>query len=310
VNIEQSAYHVPIMLNEVIQLLCKTQSGLFFDGTLGGGGHTRAILDYSMQNFVVATDRDEDAIVHASELLNSSNGRLKIFQSNFKDIEHVLNLEGIDKLDGALLDLGISSHQIDSAERGFSYRFEARLDMRMDRNQELNAHTIVNSYSVQQITDILRIYGEEKFAFKIANKIEKVRQSMPIDTTIQLVDIIRQCIPYHKSNGHPAKKTFQALRIYINTELQGLDKAILDIVARLNKGAIFCVITFHSLEDRIIKNVFKQLSIGCTCDKRIPVCVCGNQPTVSVVSKIIPSKDECIANKRAKSAILRSCIKL
>lgn len=307
---ENYDYHVPIMLEAVLDALCVSSGGLYFDGTLGGAGHTRAILNQSSENRVIATDLDDDAISHAKSIIESSKGRLRVIKSNFKDCGDVFESLEIDTLDGALLDLGISSHQIDSAERGFSYRYDARLDMRMDKSQVLDAYTVINTYGQKQITDILKIYGEERFAKQIATRIIKTRENAPIETTGQLVDIIRQCIPYHLSNGHPAKKTFQALRIYINSELNGLDDALKQIIQYLKVGARLCVISFHSLEDRIVKNTFKDLSRGCICDKRLPICVCGNTPSIKVLDKIIPTDTEIENNNRAKSAILRVCEKL
>lgn len=303
------AYHVPIMKQQVIDILC-ADGGVYFDGTLGGCGHAMAILEHHNLNRVIACDLDDDALSNAQPLVQLYKGRLTTIKSNFKDIKQLLPVVGVDKLDGALFDLGVSSHQIDEPNRGFSYRYDARLDMRMDVSQVLDAHTIVNTYDREEIAYILRVYGEEKWASKIANLIVDVRQDMPIDTTTQLVNIIRQCIPYHLSSGHPAKKTFQALRICVNQELQGLEQALLDTIEVLRKGANLCVITFHSLEDRIVKNIFRQLCLGCICDKRLPMCVCNNKPTISVRAKVVPLEQELTSNKRARSAVLRSCTKL
>ncbi|MDR3021956.1 MAG: 16S rRNA (cytosine(1402)-N(4))-methyltransferase RsmH [Clostridiales bacterium] len=304
-------FHVPVLLEQVLSMLNVRQGGLYFDGTLGGGGHSKAILQVQNTN-VIACDLDLEAIKFASNTLQEYilSERFTCIKSNFKDIGFHFDRLGIEKLDGALLDLGVSSHQIDSINRGFSYNKKAQLDMRMDTSSELTAHNIVNNYSVEQLIHILRDYGEERFANKIANKIADTRQVCSIDTTQQLVDIIRQCIPYHLSNGHPAKKTFQAIRIAVNGELDGLDICLRYLADKLCKGARLCVISFHSLEDRIVKNCFNDLAQGCICDKRLPVCVCNNVAKVKVMPKYKASKSELVANKRAKSAILRTCEKI
>ena len=301
--------HVPVMLNECLDGLKVKANGVYFDGTLGGGGHSEEILKKCAPNgLLIATDRDDDAISSTSKRLSKYGERVKIVKSNFKDFLSVVSDLGIYGIDGALLDLGVSSYQLDNRERGFSYMSsETTLDMRMDKQSKLSAYEVVNEYSYDKLKYIIATYGEEKFADNIAKNIVKQRQIKPIKTTGELVQICDNSIPFKfKRDTHPAKKTFQAIRIAVNEELDGLDTAIEDIASRLNKGGRFAIITFHSLEDRIVKTAFKKLTSGCTCDKRYP-CVCNKvQSFIEITHKpITASEVECEQNSRSKSAKLR-----
>lgn len=306
--------HVPVMPSESIQGLNVKAGGTYFDGTLGGGNHSRLILQQAENVRLIATDLDEEAIAAATKRLESFKGQFALVHDNFKNFLNVLNDLNVDKIDGALLDLGVSSYQLDERERGFSYMSrDTRIDMRMDGSQKLSAFEVVNEYDQKRLAEILKIYGEEKFSSKIAENIVKERKLKPIETTGELVDIIDKSIPAKfKKDGHPAKRTFQALRIEVNGELDGLEKALRDIVSRLKKGGRLAVITFHSLEDRIVKHVFADLATGCTCDRNIPICICGRTKQVELVTKkpICATTDECESNKRSKSAKLRVVEKL
>lgn len=296
-------YHVPVLLNECLTALRVKRNGIYFDGTLGGGGHTNAILERG--GIVIGVDRDEDAIIECNNRFKDFEGRVNISRNNFKNVDSIL---GNTKLDGAILDLGISSHQIDCPERGMSYRFDGELDMRMDNRQLLTAEMVVNGYSEDKLIRLLYEYGEESYAKKIAKSIVKARQKAPIKTTMELSEIVRECVP--KSIPFPQKRTFQAIRIEVNNELRGLDKALKDIFAHLNVGARMCVITFHSLEDRIVKQTFNLLSTDCICDKSLPVCVCGHKAEGKTLKKVKPSKSEQAENPRSASATLRVIEKL
>ncbi|MBR2988175.1 MAG: 16S rRNA (cytosine(1402)-N(4))-methyltransferase RsmH [Clostridia bacterium] len=303
-------YHVPVMLNEVLDALAVKDGGVYLDGTLGGGGHSEAILRKGGR--LIALDRDDDALKQSIKRFEDSNlGGYTIVKSNFKDALIALDNLGIDKIDGALLDLGISSHQIDEAERGFSYRFDGKLDMRMDTSARFSAYDVVNDYDEDELLKILFTYGEEKFAKKIVSAIIKARKVKPINSTLELAEIIKKATPefYHRQ-GHPAKKTFQAIRIEVNGELDGLDKAVENLASRLNSGGRLAVITFHSLEDRIIKQAFRLMCTDCICDKNIPICVCGHKAIAKNLGKIRPSKDELVNNSRSASATLRIIEKL
>lgn len=303
-------YHVPVMLNEVLDALMVKQGGIYLDGTLGGGGHSSAIL--SRGGKLIALDRDDDALSEARARFerNGYDG-YTIVKSNFKNAGQVLDELKIDKIDGALLDLGISSHQIDEPSRGFSYRFDGALDMRMGRDEALTAYDVVNEYSEQEIANILYTYAEEKFSRKIASAIVSERKKSPIISTLQLADIIKKATPefYHRQ-GHPAKKTFQAIRIEVNGELDGLAEAANTLAERLKSGGRLAIITFHSLEDRIIKQAFKLLCTDCICDKSIPICVCGHKALAKNIGKYKPSKQELGENSRSASATLRVIEKL
>lgn len=298
-------YHTSIMPDEVMDALQVKRDGLYFDGTLGGGGHSLRILQAGGK--ILATDLDGDAIEYATELFDSHgfHGRYTLIRENFKEFSNICKNFGIEKIDGALLDLGVSSHQFDEPERGFSYRFDAPLDMRMDVRQDLSAYDIINEYKPSELLRILYEYGEESFAKRIVSNIVKARGESPIRTTGELVKIIENSVP-HRKGGHPAKQTFQALRIEVNGELNGLGEALEDIVHGLKAGARACVITFHSLEDRIIKRKMKTLATDCLCDKSIPICVCGHKAEVKLIkTNLKATKEEMEINTRSKSASLR-----
>ncbi len=303
-------YHTSVMLGEVTEALNVRRGGLYFDGTLGGGGHSLAIMKAGGR--VIATDLDEDAINYAESRFESEgmSGRYTLIRDNFKNFLRITDELGCDGIDGAVLDLGVSSHQFDEGERGFSYRFDAELDMRMDRRQSLTAEDVVNGYSEKDLLRVLYEYGEEGYAKSIVRNIIRVRKERPIRTTGELAEIIFGSVPYRKG-GHPAKKTFQALRIEVNGELDGLDRAAEDIVSKLKSGGRLCVITFHSLEDKIIKNAFRLMATDCICDKSLPVCVCGHKATVKQIkTNKRATEKELEENNRSHSASLRIVEKL
>lgn len=307
-------YHIPIMLNECMEILNPTSGRIYLDATLGGAGHSYEILKRSSPNGVlIGIDRDEDAIISAKERLKSFGDRAIIVHSNYKDAQNVLDSLKIEYIDGAIMDLGISSHQIDESERGFSYMKDARLDMRMDRTQQLTAYDVVNTYSEKSLIRILRDYGEESFARGIVNNIIAKRTQNPITTTLELADIVSKSVPgkMHKY-GHPAKKTFQAIRIEVNQELEGLGQAVTEIIGRLKSGGKIAVITFHSLEDRTIKQLFKIESEDCICDKNSPICTCNHHARLKRITHkpIIATKEEQEVNSRAVSAKLRAAEKI
>ncbi|MBR2336835.1 MAG: 16S rRNA (cytosine(1402)-N(4))-methyltransferase RsmH [Clostridia bacterium] len=302
--------HYSVMKEECLSGLDLKSDGIYFDGTLGGAGHSYEILKRTAPSGrLIATDLDKDAIKNAEEKLREFDGRFKLYNTNFKNIDQVLDEEGIAQIDGALLDLGVSSYQLDNRERGFSYLSdEIRLDMRMDQSSGKSAWEVVNYYEKSKLAYIFSVYGEEKFADNIAKNICEVRKIKPIDTTGELVKIIDRSIPYKfKQNGHPAKKVFQAIRIEVNEELDGLGDCLKNIVKRLKKGGRLVVLTFHSLEDRIVKQTFKDLETDCICDKRFPVCVCGKKREIKILTKkpIEASAAECEENTRSHSAKLR-----
>ena len=302
--------HYSVMKEECLEGLNLSSEGIYFDGTLGGAGHSFEILKRTAPNGrLIATDLDKDAIKNAEEKLKEFNGRFKLYNTNFKNIISVLDEENISQIDGALLDLGVSSYQLDNRERGFSYLSdEIRLDMRMDQSSGKSAWEVVNYYEKSKLSYIFSVYGEEKFADNIAKNICEERKIKPIDTTGELVKIIDRSIPYKfKQNGHPAKKVFQAIRIEVNEELDGLGQCLKDIVKRLKKGGRLVVLTFHSLEDRIVKQTFKDLETDCICDKRFPICVCGKKREIKILTKkpIEASARECEENSRSHSAKLR-----
>lgn len=289
--------------------------GLYFDGTVGSGAHSYEILKRTSPNGrLIATDLDDEAIAAASERLKEFEGRFQIYKSNYKNYEKVFEEAGVDSLDGILLDFGISSHQIDDAERGFSYmQPDAPLDMRMDRTQSLTAEFIINNWSQQEITKILRDYGEEKFASNIAANIVKARTRSAITTSGELVQIIENSIPAKfRQNGPAARKSFQAIRIAVNGELSGLYECVMGLTRRLKKGGRIAILTFHSLEDRIVKQAFKMLECDCICDKSLPVCVCGKEQEIEIITKkpIVASLKEMTMNSRSKCAKLRIAQKI
>ena len=302
--------HIPIMLEQVIEGLDIKPDGIYVDGTLGGGGHSYEIAKRLVSGGrLIGIDQDEAAINAAGARLSEFNDRVTIVRSNYAQMVSVLHSLDINRVDGILLDLGVSSHQLDNAERGFSYMEDAPLDMRMDRRQEKTAWDIVNYYSQAELTRIIRDYGEDKFAAKIAAKIIGFRENKPIETTGELAEIIKLAIPikYRLTGGHPAKRTFQAIRIELNRELEVLEESIEGMIDILSDGGRMAVITFHSLEDRIVKAAFKKAESPCTCPSDFPICVCGKKTKVFVASRkpLIPSDEEMERNPRAKSSKLR-----
>lgn len=307
--------HIPVMLDECMEGLDLKVGGVYFDGTLGGGGHSYEILKRTAPTGrLVATDLDKDAICAAEVKLEEFCGRFSVYHSDFKNFEKVLEDAGVDRLDGALLDLGVSSYQLDNAWRGFSYmKREAPLDMRMNRDQTLTAEQIVNLYSQRSLYEIFRDYGEEKFASQIAAEIVKVRCDKAITTCGDLVEIIKNCIPKKfQQNGPPQRKCFQALRIAVNDELTGLYECVLSLTRRLNPGGRIVILTFHSLEDRLVKQAFRYLESDCICDKSLPVCVCGKRKEIEILTKkpIVASSKEMAFNTRSECAKLRIARKI
>ena len=302
--------HYSVLLEETVDGLNIKPDGIYVDGTLGGGGHAYEVCSrLNDKGRFIGIDQDEAAIEAASARLRDFGERVTIVRSNYCDMRSRLQELGIDKVDGIVLDLGVSSYQLDTAERGFSYRVDAPLDMRMDRRQEMTAKDIVNDYSEMDLFRIIRDYGEDKFAKNIAKHIVMEREKGPIETTGQLIEIIKRAIPmkFQKTAGHPAKRTFQAIRIELNKELEVLRENLDDMIDLLNKDGRICIITFHSLEDRIVKTIFKKAENPCICPSHFPVCVCGNVPKGKVITRkpILPSEGELEENSRSKSAKLR-----
>ncbi len=302
--------HIPVMLEECMEGLDIRSGGIYFDGTVGGGNHSYEILKRSSPDGrLIATDLDDEAIEAATSKLSPFKGRFEIYKSNYKDYEKVFSLAGIDKLDGILLDFGVSSHQLDTEERGFAYmKKDAPLDMRMDRSNPLTAEVILNSYSKEEIAKILRIYGEEKFASQIAANVVERRTKKPVVTCGDFVDIIESSIPKKfQQNGPAARKSFQAVRIAVNGELDGLYDCVLGLTRRLRSGGRIAILTFHSLEDRIVKQAFNFLETDCICPKTLPVCVCGKKKEIEIITKkpITATVKEMAINSRSKSAKLR-----
>ena len=306
--------HISVLLNECLEGLAIKEDGTYVDCTLGGAGHSSHILKkLSSKGTLIGIDQDNDALKAAKEKLkNYSN--VKFVHNNFYNIDSILTSLDIPNVDGILMDLGVSSYQLDEGERGFSYMKDAPLDMRMDRDRDFSAYDVVNTYSEEDLYRIIRDYGEEKFAKRIAKFIVDRRNDKPIETTLELVDIIKAAIPAkaRREGPHPAKRTFQAIRIEVNGELAILNKAIEDGVKHLNKGGRMAIITFHSLEDRIVKLKYRELANPCTCPKEFPVCFCGRKPLVKIISRkaIEPSKEEVEENPRSRSAKLRVLEKL
>lgn len=306
--------HVSVLLNQCIKALDIKENGIYVDCTLGGAGHSFHILkNLSADGILIGIDQDKDALSAAKERLKEFEN-VKYVHNNFYNIDSILNELDIEKVDGILADLGVSSYQLDEASRGFSYMQDASLDMRMNRDNDFSAYEIINNYSEENLYKIIKDYGEERFAKRIANFIVNRRAEKPIETTLELVDIIKAAIPakMRREGPHPAKRTFQAIRIEVNSELKILNKTIEDGVKRLNKGGRMAIITFHSLEDRIVKLKFRELENPCTCPKEFPICACGKSPTVKVISKkgIAPTDNEVEENPRSRSAKLRIIEKL
>ncbi len=303
--------HIPVLLNETIDGLNIKENGIYVDGTAGGGGHSAEILSHLKDGKLISIDQDPDAIRHVMERFKDEPNSI-IVKGNFSDMKELLNARGIFTVDGVMLDIGVSSHQLDTAERGFSFHEEAPLDMRMSQQGE-SAYDIVNTYDYAQLARIINNYGEEKFASSIAKNIVKARELKPIETTLELAEIIRNSVPQKvRRDGHPARKTFQALRIAVNKELDVLEKGLDDAFELLGKGGRLAVITFHSLEDRIVKQKMASFCEGCTCPKDFPVCVCGKKPKAKLINRkpIIASENELELNVRSRSAKLRVCEKL
>ena len=302
--------HNSVLLNETIDGLNIKPDGIYVDGTLGGGGHAYEVCRrLGEKGSIVGIDQDAAAIEAASARLKDFGEKVTIVRSNYCDMKSKLHELGIDKVDGIVLDLGVSSYQLDTAERGFSYREDAPLDMRMDTRQKMTARDIVNDYTEADLYRVIRDYGEDKFAKNIAKHIVQARAMKPVETTAELSEIIRASIPmkFQKKSGHPAKRTFQAIRIELNRELDVLRDSLDDMIDLLNPGGRLCIITFHSLEDRIVKSAFRKNENPCTCPPDFPVCVCGKKSKGSIITKkpILPSEEELEYNSRSKSAKLR-----
>lgn len=306
--------HVPVLLHEAIEGLNIKEDGIYVDCTLGGGGHSRAILDRLHGGTLISIDQDDRALAEAKNKLTSLENVVHIVKSNFVRLGEILDQLNIKQVDGVLFDLGVSSPQLDEAERGFSYQHDAPLDMRMDQSGDLTAEMVVNEWDEEEIARILHLYGEEKFARKIAKHIVEKRKYSPIKTTVQLAEIIKEAIPAfaRRTGGHPAKRSFQAIRIAVNRELEVFEKALNIAIDRLAPKGRVAVITFHSLEDRIAKETFLAHSAKCTCPPDFPVCVCGNQAELKVITRkpIVPSEEELEHNRRARSAKLRIAEKI
>lgn len=302
--------HVSVLLDETIAELNIKEDGIYVDGTLGGAGHAFQVckrLDHKGR--FVGIDQDEAAILTGKERLAQFGERVSIVRSNYCNMKQVLAELGIEKVDGIVLDLGVSSYQLDTVERGFTYKEDAPLDMRMDNRQEFTARDIVNRYSEMELYRMIRDYGEDKFAKNIAKHIVRMRQEKPIETTFELNEAIKAAIPMkmRKNAGHPSKKTFQAIRIELNKELEVLNNTLQDMIDLLKDDGRICIITFHSLEDRIVKNIFRKNENPCTCPSNFPVCMCGQQSKGRIVTRkpILPSVEEVERNRRSKSAKLR-----
>mgnify|MGYP000872067531 FL=1 len=302
--------HTSVLLRETIDGLNIRPDGVYVDGTLGGGGHSYEIASrLSDRGQLIGIDQDEAAITAAGERLKEFGDRVIIVRSNYRNTKSILQSLQIEKIDGMMLDLGVSSYQLDTEERGFSYRYDAPLDMRMDKRQTLTARDIVNGYSEMELFRVIRDYGEDKFAKNIAKHIVAARQQSPIETTGQLNEIIKAAIPakMRAEGGHPSKRTYQAIRIECNKELEVLRDSLEELIGLLNPGGRLCIITFHSLEDRIVKSAFKKAENPCTCPSSFPVCVCGKVSQGKVITNkpILPGEEELERNSRAKSAKLR-----
>lgn len=302
--------HSSVLLKETIDNLKIKSDGIYLDGTLGGGGHSYEIASrLGEKGRLIGIDQDGAAIEAAGERLSPFSDKVIIVRNNYRNAKAVLKELGIEKVDGILLDLGVSSYQLDTLERGFSYKYDTALDMRMDTRQEFSAKDIVNGYTEEELFRMIRDYGEDKFAKSIAKHIVRARQEKTVETTGELNEIIKAAIPakMRQTKGHPSKKTFQAIRIACNRELEALTDSLEDLADYLNSGGRFCIITFHSLEDRIVKTAFRKFENPCTCPPDFPVCVCGKKAKGKVITRkpIVPQEEEIVENKRSKSAKLR-----
>lgn len=302
--------HISVLLHECIEGLDIKEDGTYVDGTLGGAGHASHVCDkLSSKGHFIGIDQDANALEVSTERLGGFAPQISLVRNNFENVVAVLDELGVEAIDGMLIDLGVSSHQLDEASRGFSYMHDARLDMRMNQDSAFSAHELVNTYSEQELFEVIKKYGEENWARRIAQFIVEARQEKTIDTTYELVDVIKRAIPAkaRREGPHPAKRTFQAIRIEVNREIDIIEPTIRSVVERLKPGGRLCIITFHSLEDRIVKQTYRQLADPCTCARNIPVCVCGQVPKVKVITRkpILPSDEELEMNPRARSAKLR-----
>lgn len=303
-------HHISVLLEESVDALRVVPGGIYADGTLGGGGHSSLICSrMNGEGLLLGIDQDSTAIEAAKERLRPYNGIVKTVKDNFSNIKSIMQTMQIAALDGAVLDLGVSSPQLDDGERGFSYHVNARLDMRMNRDSSFSAYELINTYAEEELADIIFRYGEERFARRIAKAIVRARADKPVETTFELVECIKSAVPANVrfADKHPAKRTFQAIRIAVNRELEILEGALRDFVDVLKPGGRLAVITFHSLEDRIVKNTFADLASGCICPKEFPVCVCGRTPQIKIINRkpIVAGEKELKANNRAHSAKLR-----
>ena len=307
-------YHVSVLLDECIECLNIRPDGIYVDGTLGGAGHSSQIAARLTTGRLIGIDRDPIALKAAGERLAPFGNRVTLVHSNFCEIANVLDDLGIEGVDGILLDLGVSSPQLDDGQRGFSYMVDAPLDMRMDNGDVMTAATIVNTWSYEELRRILFDYGEERYAPQIASAICRKREEKPVETTLELVDVIRSAMPAAalREKQHPAKRSFQAIRIAVNDELGAVRKVMEAAIPKLNPGGRLAIITFHSLEDRIVKNGMGDASKGCTCPPNFPVCVCGKKPQVKIITRkpIVSGEEELARNPRARSAKLRVCEKI
>lgn len=301
--------HIPVILKETIEGLNVRADGIYVDGTLGGAGHSNEICKkLNESGTLIGIDQDEEALAFSRKVLEKFGNKVHVVHDNYKNVKKILETLEIEKVDGILLDIGVSSYQIDNGERGFSYMKDAPLDMRMDRSKGITAFDVVNTYSEGDITNILYKYGEESYAKKIAQRIIERRSEKQIETTFELVEIIESAVPgKYKKEGHVAKKTFQAIRIEVNKELEVLENTIDDMIELLKPGGRLCIITFHSLEDRIVKEKFKEAENPCICPRDFPMCMCGRKPKGKVITRkpIIASSEEMTGNSRARSAKLR-----
>ncbi len=306
--------HISVLLHESIDNLNIKEDGIYVDGTMGGAGHSSEIVKRLKNGRLICIDQDENAHIKGNEILKEYKDKVTFVHDNFSNIKNILMSLNIEKIDGLLLDLGVSSHQFDEGDRGFSYNFDARLDMRMDKRRNLSAYSVVNEYSFEDLYRIIRDYGEEKWSKRIAEFIVSERNIKPIETTFELVTVIKKAVPKGaRSDGpHPAKRTFQAIRIEVNQELEIIENTIKDTIPFLNVGGRVCIITFHSLEDRIVKHTYRDLTSPCTCPREFPVCVCNAKPSIEIVTRkgIAPSEEEVLENKRSRSAKLRVAEKI
>ena len=300
-------YHIPVLYYETLDNLVINPDGIYIDCTLGGGSHSEGILErLSDKGLLISIDQDTNAIEYSKKRLEKFGSKWKVFKGNFENIDTIAYMAGVDKVDGILMDIGVSSKQLDDPDRGFSYRYDVKLDMRMNTEQKISAYDVVNTYSEEQLSKIIFEYGEERHARKIAKLIVEERKSSPIEKTSDLIALIKRAYP-ERASKHPAKKTFQAIRIEVNRELEVLENAMSKAIELLKVSGRLAIITFHSLEDRIVKNKFKDLATACKCPKDIPICVCGGVKKFEIITKkpIIPIDDELKNNNRAHSSKLR-----